>query len=84
MIDVAKRILQLPCSVGTVHVQTSMPELVLDSAFSTAAGLVLWGFEAERQQSSPLGRSGGMNMKSGEFMNKLSSPFKKIFKSFIP
>ncbi len=81
--DVAKTVLRLPVSIAAAH-QTSSPlsEVVQDPAFSTAIGLVLWGFENERID--------GVNhrtiapSKGGDFFKKIGSPLKKIFKSFIP
>jgi cell division protein FtsA len=84
MTDVAKATLRLPVSIGISH-QTPSPlsDAVQDPAFSTAVGLVVWGFENERGES--LGRNGGGTARRGnEVFQKISSPLKKIFKSFIP
>ncbi|MBU1032992.1 MAG: cell division protein FtsA [Patescibacteria group bacterium] len=85
MVELGKRILHLPCSVGYANVQTSMPELALDPTFSTSVGLVLWGHEAERQSEVNIRRSwsDGKN-KGGRFFSKISNPVKRVFKSFIP
>ncbi len=86
MVDIAKRILRLPASIGgATQIPTPMQELIHDPAFSTAVGLVLWGFEGEREPRIGGGRGfAGVASRGGDFMRKLGSPLKKIFKSFIP
>lgn len=86
MVEVAKRVLHLPCAIGYPTVQSSMPELALDPTFSTAVGLVLWGFEAERQSDSASNRSWGSpgGGKGGSVFSTLTNPLKKVFKSFMP
>lgn len=86
MVDVAKRVLHLPCAIGFPTVQTSMPELALDPRFSSAVGLVLWGFDAERGTENTTGR-GGWNPLAGKgsgLFGKLLGPIKKVGKSFMP
>jgi cell division protein FtsA len=86
MVDVAKRVLHLPCAIGFPNVQTSMPELALDPRFSTAVGLVLWGFEAERG-SETANSHGSWNPLGGKgegFFGKILKPIKKVGKSFMP
>ncbi len=86
IVDVAKRVLRLPATVaGANQLQSPMQETLHDPAFSTAVGLVLWGFEGEREPRLGAGRGfRGAASRGGDFMRKLSSPLKKIFKSFIP
>lgn len=87
MVEVGKKILRLPCAHGICHVPSSLPELIQDSAFSTALGLVLWQFEHERRAADGVPMYGGvkpMASKGGELLGKIGSPLKKIFKSFIP
>jgi cell division protein FtsA len=85
MVEVAKRVLQLPCAIGFPTVQSSMPEFAMDPSFSTAVGLVLWGFEAERKEIDTPHRSWGGGAGAGKGMlSKISSPFKKVMKSFMP
>ncbi|MFA6503831.1 MAG: cell division protein FtsA [Patescibacteria group bacterium] len=85
VVEVAKRVLHLPASMGVTSLESSIPELVKDPAFSTAVGLVQWGFEAERGAGSAGGGVYNRSLKqaSGAF-NKISEPIKKIFKSFMP
>lgn len=81
MNDVAKRVLRLPVAVGSITgVVTPLAEVASDPAFSTAVGIMLWGFESERgdEQASYGGGVGD------QFAKKIGSPFKKLFKSFIP
>lgn len=87
MVDVAKRVLRLPCMIGFPNVQSSMPELANDPAFSTSVGLVLWGLQAEKQQDiapKRQGWSGGAGKSGSGMISKFSAPLKKIFKSFMP
>ncbi|MDP3793803.1 MAG: cell division protein FtsA [Candidatus Uhrbacteria bacterium] len=83
LIEVAKELLRLPVTIAAAsQIATPLLEVVQDPAFSTAIGLVHWGFEGER---SGRVRAGFQGIKQGgEWMKKMSSPLKKIFKSFIP
>jgi cell division protein FtsA len=86
MVEVAKRVLRLPALVaGASQLQTPMQETLHDPSFSTAVGLVLWGFDGEREPRLGAGRGfAGAASRGGDFMKRLGSPLKKIFKSFIP
>jgi cell division protein FtsA len=86
MVEVAKRILRLPASVGAAtHLSTPVPELIHDPAFSTAVGLVQWGYEESRREDDRTSRRGKKLFSSGNAaMGKMGGAFKKIFKSFIP
>ena len=82
--EVARRIFHLPATVSVSHLESSIPELVQDPAFSTAVGLVEWGYEAERQNSQGIvGFVRPLKDASGMF-SKITDPVKKIFKSFMP
>lgn len=84
MAEVAKETLRLPVTVSSgAQVASPLVEVVQDPGYSAAIGLVLWGFESERESGGP---KGGMRApsKSGEFFKKVGSPLKKIFKSFVP
>ena len=83
MTDMAKHVLRLPSSVGAAtHLGTPIPELIHDPAFSTAVGLVQWGFEESRRGQE---RSGGKFASRGTAaMGKIGSTLKNVFKSFIP
>lgn len=83
LVEAAKRVLQLPAAVGAPHVQSSMPEFAHDPSFSAAVGLVLWGFEAARQQEkSPSSWRGSSD--GGGLLGKIFGPLKKVGKSFMP
>jgi cell division protein FtsA len=84
MVEVAKRVLRLPCSLGSVHLASSMPEVIQDPAFSTVVGLVSWAYDMERRDQDDNRPRTSIGHKGGEFMSKLSVPFKKLFKSFVP
>lgn len=83
IVDVMKRMLRLPASIGAAtHLATPMPEFVHDPAFSTAVGLVQWGFEEVRgEHESP--KQGFLSKGSGA-MSGISAQIKKVFRSFIP
>lgn len=80
--EVARNIFHLPATVGMPHAESSIPELVQDPSFSTAVGLVLWGYEAERQEVTSFATSAKQS--GAHWMSKVSDPIKKIFKSFMP
>ncbi len=84
IVEVVKNILHLPASIGVPNIDSSIPELVKDPAFSTAVGLVIWGFEAEKQFDQPGGLYGRSLKQAGGLVSKISEPIKKIFKSFMP
>ncbi|HWQ99643.1 MAG TPA: cell division protein FtsA [Candidatus Methylomirabilis sp.] len=83
LVDVAKRTLRLPASVAAAtHLATPMPEYVHDPSFSTAVGLVQWGFEEMRRGSERGGK--GPRIPGGANLGKFGGVLKKVFKSFIP
>lgn len=84
MVDVAKRILRLPCSVGRMGVHATMSEVVSDPAFATAIGLVQWSYGAERQSEGGTKSLKQIGVQGGAMLSKIGNPLKKIFKSFIP
>lgn len=82
IVEIAKRVLRLPASMSPgIQVQTPLLEISRDPAYATVLGLMVWGFEDERNASSA--RTSNMSGGSG-FFKKVGSPIKKIFKSFIP
>ena len=81
--DVARKIFHLPAEVGDVKLKSSIPELIQDPVFSTAVGLVKWGYENEKEQGSYGSRFFG-GQKINNVTSKISGSLKKIFKSFIP
>jgi len=78
IVEVAKRVLHLPASIGYPHNLVSSLEKVSDPAFTTAVGLVLWG-------NQMLSRSGGYGFSSGRgSIDSAISGIRKIFKSLLP
>jgi len=85
MVDVGKRMLRLPCSMGRITMQSTMPEVIEDPSFSTALGLVLWSYENERREEGATRSSTFKPLAQGnELWSKLKKPISKIFKSFLP
>lgn len=83
MVDVAKQVLRLPASIATVNLANApMLDALSDPAFSTAIGLVLWGYQMERDAAAAANVKSSNN--KSELFSKLGSPLKRIFKSFIP
>ncbi len=83
LVDVAKATLRLPASIGAAtHLPTSIPEQAYDPAFSTAVGLVQWGFEEMRKESAP-GYAPALK-KGGAIAGKVTGTIKNIFRSFMP
>ncbi|MBP9762177.1 cell division protein FtsA [Patescibacteria group bacterium] len=86
MTEIARQVLRLPVSIGTpVGIITPLTEIVQDPAFSTAVGLILWGYNAEREDAGVATKGGSSYAaKGGEAFKRLSEPLKRIFKSFLP
>jgi cell division protein FtsA len=85
MVDMAKQSLRLPVSLGIcANIASPLTEVLHDPAFTTAIGLVNWGFTHERENEG--GRASGFKSmaKGGDMMKSVTSPLKKIFKSFLP
>lgn len=80
IVEVAKRTLRLPASLGYPQELVSSLDKVSDLSFSTAVGLVLWGAEMIKK-----GRP-GMRLPGADFrsMGKAVDHLKKLFKSFLP
>ncbi|MFA6422593.1 MAG: cell division protein FtsA [Candidatus Buchananbacteria bacterium] len=76
IIEIAKKTLRLPASLGYPHEIISNIDKINDLSFTTAVGLVLWGNEMQR-------KSGG-GFRSPIGMNNAIGQMKKIFKSFLP
>ncbi len=82
MVDMARHTLRLPASMSPLPpIASPLSETLQDPAYSTAIGLLLYGFEDEHDPQ--LIRSGGLQA-GDRWLQKAASPFKKIFKSFIP
>lgn len=80
-IEVAKRILRLPCAVGTPIGITSVIDEAHDPAFATAIGLAAWGRGIREMH--------GKKFKFGNFfkfksVDKVAEQMRKWMKSLIP
>ncbi len=83
IVDVGKQTLRLPVSIAAaIAIPSPLIEAMQDPAFSTAIGLVYWGYVEERDDRGH-GNKGGFSGGGNMFKN-ISSSLKKIFKSFIP
>ena len=82
--EVAKQVLRLPAVVAQAQVPpTALEDILQDPGFSTALGLVRWGYETERS-GEDAGKYRGAVAKGGGIVKRICSPLKHMFKSFIP
>lgn len=81
MVELAKKQLRLPATLGTPIGITSVVDYSDDPAFSTAIGLVMWG-----QGISSARGSGGLGKMFGKIkgVDKIGSGIVKLFKSMKP
>lgn len=80
-IDVAKRVLRLPCTIGTpVNIKSVLDE-VQDPAFATAIGLASWGYGIRQATGGKFDFGRMMPMKS---VVKVADQLRKWMKSLIP
>lgn len=78
IIEVAKKVLHLPASIGYPYDLVSSLDKVSDPAFTTAVGLVLWG-------NQMTAKSGGHKFTSNfGSIDKAVEGLRKVFKSFLP
>lgn len=81
IVELAKRIFQLPAAVGAPQVAFTSDERIGDPVFSTALGLVLWGAHG---QETERGRSNS----GASFFSKVSSfspgNIRRFIESFLP
>jgi len=83
IVEMARTILRLPASLSTApQISSPLGEIVQDPSYSTAIGLLMYGFEDEKDPSSNL-LIGGLQA-GDQWLKKAAGPLKKIFKSFIP
>lgn len=79
MVDVAKRQLRLPACLGFAQNLTSAIDKVQDLGFLTAVGLVAWGDQLTKRDSS----RGGLPPIFGASMRAASQKFSEWFKDLI-
>lgn len=82
IIEVAKRKLRLPASVGLPIGVTAITDRVQDLGFSTAIGLVLWG--AAMREGSGGGKSFGGILKSATNIGGVKKFARKLFGDLFP
>ncbi len=80
LIDLAKERLRLPVSLGYPVGMGSVTDRSNDLGFSTAIGLVKWGYLAQREQ----GERGSLSLSRFKVVDKASEKIKDWFKSLIP
>src|SRR6185369_6044015 len=79
VVELAKKQLRLPVSIGLPGVVTTVIDRVNDPSFATGVGLVLWANEFL------LGKSGGGNKFAKQVLqNETVDKVRKWFKSFLP
>lgn len=80
-LEVAKRVLRLPCAVGTPLGITSVIDEALDPAFATAIGLAAWGRGIRELHGKKFNFGNFFKFKS---VDKVADQMKKWMKSLIP
>ncbi|MDP3245200.1 MAG: cell division protein FtsA [bacterium] len=81
LVEAAKEKLKLPASLGYPIGFMSAVDKINDPAFATAAGLVVWGAQAQKGQTR--GGFGGIMSRLGN-VGQASTVFKKWIKSLMP
>jgi len=71
--DLAKATLQLPTKIGQLHIATSSKGFIVDSTWSVAYGLCIWGFTGEKPANS-----------AQALLSKKASTLVEWFKQFLP
>jgi cell division protein FtsA len=79
LVELTKKKLRLPASLGYPLGVTSITDRVNDLAFSTAIGLVQWGIN-----DTPEGSKKKKGMNFGRPVEKVTAGLKKIFGAFVP
>ena len=78
IVEVAKRSLRLPASVGNNRSQVSVIDKVNDPAFLTALGLVIWGDGITSQRAGGWGGFSGGGRVFSQVTGKLGEWFRKL------
>jgi len=78
IVEVAKRKLRLPASLGANRSMASTIDKVNDPAFLTALGLVIWGEQATKNQRRSWGNFNMGGKAFGSALGKISGWFKKL------
>lgn len=77
IVEVAKRVLRLPASIGIPETVSSVIDEVRDPSYATAVGLALWGFAIR----STSGRRFSLKFKG---VDQIADQLRKWIKSLIP
>lgn len=77
MLDVAKKVMRLPATIGEVAGVTSVIDEVKDPAFSTAVGLAIWGYAIKSVSKKRF----SLNFKG---FSQVSDQLRKWLKALIP
>ncbi len=80
IVDVARRVLRLPCAIGAPVSVSSAIDEIHDPAFATAIGLVVWGYAIKGMRGNKL--SGLFN--KFKSVDKVAEQIGKWFKSLVP
>lgn len=80
IIEIAKREFRLPASIGFPREIVTAIDKVNDPTFSTAIGLVLWGFRSEHDQS----RSRRVRIPNFSSVTDVTNKMTKWFRSLLP
>jgi len=80
-IDVAKRVLRLPCALGAPTGVMSVIDEAKDPAFATAIGLAAWGYGIKQVSGSTFSFGKLLPLKS---VDKVAEQLRKWMKSLIP
>ena len=81
LIELAKKEFRLPASLGELHGVKTVIEKINDLNYTTAAGLLLWGYQFESQKKHPGGFIKNFNLSS---FHGILDKAKNWFKSLIP
>jgi cell division protein FtsA len=80
-IDVAKRVLRLPCALGTPVAVSSVIDEAHDPAFATAIGLAAWGHGIKEMSGGRFNFGKILRLKS---VDRVAEQLRKWMKSLIP
>ncbi len=79
MLEVAKRVLRLPATIGSAETVSSVVDEARDPSFATAVGLALWGFTV----SANVQKKFSFNIKF-KGVDQITDQLRKFIKSIIP
>lgn len=80
IVDVARRVLRLPCALGAPVGISSVIDEVHDPAFATAIGLAVWGYTIKGMNTSKFGNL----FSKFKSVDKVAEQIGKWFKTLVP